>query len=43
MAAELDALTDHMEAEWKSAGTISKDDAGRLAELRRRFEQLIVE
>lgn len=41
LAAELNALTDRMEAEWNERRTIGADHAHHLAELRRRFEQLL--
>ena len=38
---ELERLVDSMEAEMRDTGTISSEDAERLAELRLRFEQLL--
>jgi hypothetical protein len=43
LAAELNALTDLMEAEWNEQRTISTEHARRLGELRKRFERLIAE
>ena len=41
MGEELERLVDSMEAEMRDTGTISPEDAERLAQLRLRFEQLL--